>query len=70
MICPMKFNALSNPKFCELLNLDDLHSFIQCDEEHCAWYSQYLNNTGECAIHSLAALYDGLESISEMINRK
>lgn len=70
MICPMKFNALANPKFYELFNLDTINSFVQCDKEHCAWYSQYLNNPGECAIHSLAILSDRLESISEMINRK
>ena len=70
MICPMKFNALANPKLYEVLNLDAINSFMQCDKEHCAWYSQYLNNKGECAIHSLAALFDGLESISEAINRK
>lgn len=70
MTCPMKFNVLANLKFYELFNSDDINSFMQCDKEHCAWYSQYINNKGECAIHSLAALFDGLGSISETINRK
>lgn len=72
MVCPMKFNITDNPKFFELFDLDTINSFVQCDKESCAWYCTYSNGEGEgeCAIHSLVALSDGLESISEMINRK
>lgn len=56
-ICPMKF-ALNNCKD------------YSCSQQSCAWYCTYLNGEGKCAIRSLAALFDGLESISEIINRK
>lgn len=57
MVCPMKF-ALNNCKD------------YQCSEEHCAWWNQYTNGKGECAIHSLPGLFDGLDSIATQIANK
>lgn len=50
MVCPMKF-ALNNCKD------------YQCSEEHCAWYCQYPNGQGECAIASLPGLFDEMKNI-------
>ena len=57
MVCPMKF-ALNNCKD------------YQCSEEHCAWYCTYPNGEGECAIHSLPGLFDGLQDIAKEIGIK
>lgn len=43
---------------------------IQCQENECAWYCQYPNGKGECAIHSLSGLFDGLQDISKEIGIK
>ena len=70
MVCPMKFNIIDNPKFYELFDLDTINSFVQCNKESCAWYCTYLNGEGECAIHSLSGLFEGLDEISGAINKK
>ena len=57
MVCPMKF-ALNNCKD------------YQCSEEHCAWWNQYTNGEGECAIHSLPGLFDGLQDVCKEISIK
>ena len=38
-----------------------------CDVEKCAWYCTYLNGEGECAIHSLLGLFEGLQDIAKEI---
>lgn len=70
MICPMKISALANSNINLGSNVNMIDEFLECSTTKCAWYCTYLNGEGECAIRSLAALSDGLESISEMINRK
>lgn len=57
LICPMKF-ALNNCKD------------YSCNQENCAWWCQYTNGEGECAIHSLPGLFDGLDSIATQIAKK
>ena len=63
LICPMKF-ALNNCKD------------YSCSQENCAWWRQYINGEGECAIHSLPGLFDSLQDIaketdiSESLTRK
>lgn len=57
MVCPMKF-ALNNCKD------------YSCSQQSCAWYCTYLNGEGECAIHSLPGLFDGLDSIATQIANK
>lgn len=41
-----------------------------CEKENCAWWCQYTNGEGECAIHSLPGLFDGLDSITTQIATK
>ena len=41
-----------------------------CEKEKCAWYCTYPNGEGECAIHSLQSLFDGLQDISKEIGIK
>ena len=47
-----------------------------CSQENCAWWRQYINGEGECAIHSLPGLFDSLQDIaketdiSESLTRK
>ena len=57
LICPMTF-ALSN--------CDD----YSCSQKNCAWWCQYTNGEGECAISSLPELFDGLDSIATQIATK
>ena len=57
MVCPMKF-ALNNYKD------------YQCSEEDCAWWNQYTNGEGECAIHSLPGLFDSLQDVCKEISIK
>ena len=71
MMCPMKISALSNPHIGGSLNNPDMIDlFLECNKEQCAWYCQYPNSKGECAIHSLPGLFDGLQDIAGTINRK
>lgn len=49
-ICPLRF----------VPNTGATHS---CVEDKCAWYCTYPNGEGECAIHSLPGLFDGLQDI-------
>ena len=56
-ICPMKFS---------LNNCKD----YSCSQQFCAWYCTYPNGEGECAIHSLPALFDGLQDIAKEIGIK
>lgn len=41
-----------------------------CEKEKCAWYCQYPNSEGECAIHSLPGLFEGLQDIAKEIGIK
>lgn len=69
MNCPMKFCniTLSFKKSCTEESVDN---FLSCDKEKCAWYCQYQNGEGECAIRSLPGLFDGLDSIATQIATK
>ena len=57
LICPMTF-ALSN--------CDD----YSCSQKNCAWYCLYPNGEGECVIHSLPGLFEGLQDIAKEIGAK
>lgn len=57
LFCPMKFTM----PYC---------TDYTCDVENCAWYCTYSNGEGECAIHSLPGLFDGLDSIATQIATK
>lgn len=63
MIYPMKFNP-SIKLAASLIN-----DYLECNKEKCAWYCQYPNGEGECAIRSLPAIFEGL-IIAGAINRK
>lgn len=56
-VCPMKF-ALNNCKD------------YSCSQRSCAWYCTYQNGEGECAIHSLPVLFEGLQDIAKEIGIK
>lgn len=71
MMCPMKISALANPHIGEpASNPDMLDIFLECDRQNCARWCQYQDNKGECAIRSLSALFDGLDSIATQIATK
>ena len=53
--CPMKFASLANPR---IINPDKIDEFLECNTTNCAWYCTYPNGEGECAIHSISALYN------------
>ena len=57
LFCPMKFAMSPCTDY-------------TCDVEKCAWHCQYSNGEGECAIHSLPGLFDGLDSIATQIATK
>lgn len=57
LFCPMKFAM----PYC---------TNYTCDVEKCAWYCQYPNGEGECAIHSLLGLFEGLQDIAKEIGIK
>lgn len=69
MNCPMKFCnvTLSLKKSCTEESIDN---FLSCDKENCAWYHTYPNGEGECAIHSLPGLFEGLQDIAKEIRIK
>ena len=56
-VCPMKFT---------MNNCKD----YSCSQQSCAWYCIYRNGEGECAIHSLPGLFDGLQDITKEIGIK
>lgn len=71
MMCPMKISALANPRTGEIAsNPKIIDEFLECDRQNCAWWCQYQDNKGECAIHFLSALFDGLDSIATQIATK
>lgn len=55
--CPMKFI------------LDSCNNYA-CDKELCAWYCTYPNGKGECVIHSLPGLFEGMQDIAKEIRIK
>lgn len=57
MTCPMKISALANPNIGFRSNSDMIDQFLECSKESCAWYCQYPNGKGECAIHSLTSIF-------------
>lgn len=69
MNCPMKFCnvTLSLKKSCTEESISNL---LSCDKETCAWYCTYPNGEGECAIHSLPGLFDGLRDVCKEISIK
>lgn len=71
MMCPMKISALANPHIGEPENNPDMIDiFLECNQQNCAWYCTYPSGEGECAIHSLPGLFDGLDSIAKEIGIK
>ena len=70
--CPMKFMNIT--QIVEIPNSipEDVifKAAIQCQENECAWYCQYPNGKGECAIHSLPGLFEGLQDIAKEIGIK
>lgn len=74
--CPMKFTNINiNDKYIQesLLEFSEkvvLEAVFGCNKEKCAWYCQYPNGEGECVIHSLPGLFDGLDSIATQIATK
>lgn len=70
MICPMKFSTLANPNIDEAIDPHTVDLFTECHKELCAWYCTYPNGEGECAIHSLPGLFDGLQDIAKEIGIK
>lgn len=71
--CPMKFTASGNMilnKPSMFLVEDSFRNMTQCDKEQCAWYCTYPNGEGECAIHSLPGLFEGLQDIAKEIGIK
>lgn len=56
-VCPMKF-AMNNCKN------------YSCSQQFCAWYCTYPSGEGECAIHSLPGLFEGLQDIAKEIGIK
>lgn len=73
MNCPMKFTAMGNilsNKPSMFLIKETFENITQCDKDECAWYCTYPNGEGECAIHSLPGLFDGLDSIATQIATK
>lgn len=71
MMCPMKISALATPLINGIKNNPKIiDEFLECDQQNCAWWCQYQDNKGECAIRSLSALFDGLDSIATQIATK
>lgn len=70
MLCPMKFFTIGNNEFCNAIRPDNVSNFMKCNKEKCAWYCTYQNGKGECAIHSLPGLFDGLQDIAKEIGIK
>lgn len=70
MICPMKFSALANSNIGINSNLAATDNFLECNTTKCAWYCTYQNGEGECAIHSLPRLFEGLQDIAKEIGIK
>lgn len=74
--CPMKFtNVNMNNKYIqealqEFSENDVLEVILGCNKEFCAWYCTYPNGEGECAIHSLLGLFEGLQDIAKEIGIK
>ena len=66
-ICPMKYSTLANPR--TMSPSQELDEFMECNKETCAWYCTYPNGEGECAIHSLPGLFDGLDNIDNTLRR-
>lgn len=65
--CPMKFTSLVNLR---IINPDEINNFLECNTTDCAWYYIYPNGEGECAIHSLLGLFEGLQDIAKEIRIK
>lgn len=70
--CPMKF--MNTNQLLQLINsIGEKMSYeivLGCNKNQCAWYCQYPNGKGECAIHSLPGLFDELDSIATQIATK
>lgn len=70
--CPMKF--MNADKIADMIFISSedfaFNTILRCNEENCAWYCTYPNGEGECAIHSLPGLFDGLQDIAKEIGIK
>ena len=61
----------SNDKlFCPMKSKMSYCTDYTCDVENCAWYCTYPNGEGECAIHSIPGLFEGLQDIAKEIRIK
>lgn len=69
MFCPLKFNNIT-PTIKKSFSKETVEVLLKCDTKKCAWYCQYTNGEGECAIRSLPGLFDGLDSIATQIAKK
>lgn len=58
------------PKVCLMKFSMNNYKDYSCSQQSCAWYCTYPNGEGECAIHSLPGLFDGLDSIATQIATK
>lgn len=72
LMCPMKFMALAKTtKVVGASSAAEMYKTVSgCEGKYCAWYCTYPNGEGECAIHSLPGLFDGLDSIATQIATK
>ena len=69
MNCPLKFNHIT-PSIKKSTPKEMISNFLECDKNQCAWYCTYPNGEGECAIHSLPGIFDGLQDICKEIGIK
>ena len=70
MVCPMKISALANSNIGFGNNANMIDEFLECSTTDCAWYCTYPSGEGECAIHSLSGLFEGLQDIAKEIGIK
>lgn len=72
LMCPMKFIALAKTtKVVGASSAAEMYKIVSgCEGKYCAWWYTYPNGEGECAIHSLPGLFDGLQDICKEIGIK
>lgn len=66
----MKISTLANSNIDFGSNVNMIDEFLECSKTDCAWYCTYSNGEGECAIHSLPGLFEGLQDIAKEIGIK
>ena len=72
LMCPIKFMALAKTtKVVGISITEELCKTVSgCEGQYCAWYCTYTNGKGECAIHYLPGLFDGLQDVCKEISIK